>query len=72
MSNAIYQPEYQAMLRRLKHARRAAGLTQQRVAKRLKKPQSFVAKCETGERRIDPVELKHFAHLYKKPLEYFV
>ncbi len=37
-------------------ARRKAGLTQQDVAKRLQKPQSFVAKYEGGERRLDVVE----------------
>ena len=37
-------------------ARKAAGLTQQALARRLKKPQSFVAKYEGGERRLDVVE----------------
>jgi transcriptional regulator with XRE-family HTH domain len=37
-------------------ARKSAGLTQQELAKRLHKPQSFVAKYEGGERRIDVVE----------------
>ena len=37
-------------------ARKNAGLTQHEVAKRLHKPQSFVAKYEGGERRIDVVE----------------
>jgi transcriptional regulator with XRE-family HTH domain len=37
-------------------ARKAAGLTQQALAHRLKKPQSFVAKYEGGERRLDVVE----------------
>ena len=37
-------------------ARKAAGLTQHALAVRLKKPQSFVAKYEGGERRIDVVE----------------
>jgi transcriptional regulator with XRE-family HTH domain len=37
-------------------ARKAAGLTQHDLAKRLKKPQSFVAKYEGGERRLDVVE----------------
>jgi transcriptional regulator with XRE-family HTH domain len=37
-------------------ARKTAGLTQQNVARRLKKPQSFVAKYERGERRLDVVE----------------
>ena len=37
-------------------ARRKAGLTQQQLAKNLRKPQSFVAKYEGGERRIDLIE----------------
>jgi transcriptional regulator with XRE-family HTH domain len=37
-------------------ARKAAGLTQHTLALRLKKPQSFVAKYEGGERRLDVVE----------------
>jgi transcriptional regulator with XRE-family HTH domain len=37
-------------------ARKAAGLTQQALARLLKKPQSFVAKYEGGERRLDVVE----------------
>lgn len=37
-------------------ARRKAGLTQQDVANRLGRPQSFVAKYEGGERRLDVVE----------------
>jgi transcriptional regulator with XRE-family HTH domain len=37
-------------------ARKAAGLTQQTLAKKLKRHQSFVAKYETGERRLDVVE----------------
>jgi transcriptional regulator with XRE-family HTH domain len=37
-------------------ARNAAGLTQHALALRLKKPQSFVAKYEGGERRLDVVE----------------
>ena len=37
-------------------ARKRAGLTQQELAARLSRPQSFVAKYEGGERRIDVVE----------------
>ncbi len=37
-------------------ARKAAGLTQYELAQRLRRPQSFVAKYEGGERRVDVVE----------------
>jgi len=49
----------------LKQARTDAGLTQSDVAKRLKRPQSFVSKCESGERRIDVVEMLEYCHLYE-------
>jgi transcriptional regulator with XRE-family HTH domain len=37
-------------------ARKSAGLTQHELAKRLRRPQSFVAKYEGGERRVDVLE----------------
>jgi transcriptional regulator with XRE-family HTH domain len=57
---------------RLREARKAAGMTQEKVAEELGRPQSFVSKVETGERRIDPTELKTFAKLYGKPLTFFL
>ncbi|MCC6350524.1 MAG: helix-turn-helix transcriptional regulator [Candidatus Eisenbacteria bacterium] len=71
MSSA-QDPHYQAFLRRLKAARRKAGMTQVEVAKRLGRPQSFVSKCESGERRVDVLELAEFAGLYRVPVDYFV
>src|SRR3954452_2700766 len=44
-------------------ARKAAGLTRQALAVRLKKPQSFVAKYEGGERRLDVVEFVAISRL---------
>jgi hypothetical protein len=35
-------------------------------------PQSFVSKCESGERRVDFVELQYLAEIYQKPLSFFV
>jgi transcriptional regulator with XRE-family HTH domain len=69
--SATRNPEYRRFLGRLRAARDEAGLTQVEVAKRLRVPQSFVSKSETGERRVDVVELAGFARLYRKPLAFF-
>ncbi|MGD0265861.1 MAG: helix-turn-helix transcriptional regulator [Candidatus Methylomirabilota bacterium] len=63
---------YRLFLTRLREARREAGLTQAVVAAKLHRPQSFVSKCESGERRVDVVELIEFARLYGKELTFFV
>jgi transcriptional regulator with XRE-family HTH domain len=60
------------MLAGLRTARQEAGLTQAEVAAHFERPQSFVSKCESGERRIDPTELGAFAKLYRKPVSYFL
>ena len=70
MSN-VHSAAYQQFLKKFRQARKDAGLNQVEVAKRLKKPQSFVSKCESGERRVDFAELQAFAKLYKKPLSFF-
>jgi ribosome-binding protein aMBF1 (putative translation factor) len=49
---SAYGSRYREFLRLLRAARRRAGLTQIDVARALNRPQSFVAKCESGERRI--------------------
>jgi len=63
---------YRLFLTRLREARQAAGLTQVQVAAKLRRPQSFVSKCESGERRVDVVELVAFAQLYRKDLRFFI
>lgn len=70
MSN-IHSQRYQVFLRKLQQARKEAGLTQVQVAQKLRKPQSYISKCELGERRIDFVELEILAELYSKPLNFF-
>jgi len=60
------------MLAGLREARDEAGLTQAEVAAHFERPQSFVSKCESGERRIDPTELGIFAKLYRKPVSFFL
>ncbi|NBB49788.1 helix-turn-helix domain-containing protein [Rhizobium sp. CRIBSB] len=62
MTKSTHTPEYQRLVELLVETRRAAQLTQQQVADRLGKPQSYVAKVEGAERRIDVLE---FAALVK-------
>lgn len=56
MQKTIYSQQYQRLCELLIEARRKADLTQVEVAERLGRPQSFVAKYEGGERRLDVVE----------------
>lgn len=53
---SVHSADQAAFCELMIKARKAAGLTQQTLADRLKKPQSFVAKYEGGERRVDVVE----------------
>lgn len=69
--SSVHTKQYQAFLRKLRQARIDSGLTQAQVAKALKKPQSFVSKCESGERRVDFTELQGFARLYKRAVGFF-
>jgi transcriptional regulator with XRE-family HTH domain len=70
--NSIDAKEYEAIVGRLKKARRSSGLSQKEVADSLKKPQSYISKIESGERRIAILELKRLAVLYKKDIKYFI
>jgi len=70
--SSVHSTRYKRLLRQLKVARREAGLTQAQVAKALGRPQSYVSKIESGERRVDVIELVDLASLYKRPLRFFV
>jgi ribosome-binding protein aMBF1 (putative translation factor) len=57
MRKSVHTKAQQAFCRVIIDARKKAGLTQTEVADRLGKPQSFIAKIEAGERRVDVIEL---------------
>lgn len=65
MANNIYSDEYKKITNKLREARVKSGLTQEQVAEKLGKPQSYVSKSEAGDRRLDVTELKKFTDLYK-------
>lgn len=60
MSKSIYDGEYRELIDTLRVERKALGITQQALADKLSRPQSFVAKVEGCERRLDVVEYLHW------------
>lgn len=59
----VYAQEYRRVITALKKARKTRGITQAKLAEALGRPQSFIAKIEQGERRLDVVEFVHLARL---------
>jgi Helix-turn-helix len=60
-TNTVGNEAYKRFRKLLADARKSANLTQQELALRLKRPQSFVSKYERGERRLDVVEFDEVA-----------
>lgn len=60
MDKSLFSKDYDAFLSILRNTRERAGLTQAQLAELLGQTQSFVSKCERGERRLDLVEVRHF------------
>ena len=56
----------------LREVRTEKGLTQVELAERLNEPQSFVSKYESGERRLDVLELREVCAALKISLTEFV
>ncbi len=72
MPRTVNNDEHMKIVERLKEARHEAGLDQVEVAEKLGRTQSYVSKIESGQRRFDVLQLKEFAKLYKKSLDFFV
>lgn len=72
MKKSIHTKEYAVFVERLRKAREEAELTQVQVAKKLKRPQSHISNVESGQQRVDVVELQRFAKMYNKEISYFL
>lgn len=69
---SIHSPGQEKLLALLRRLRMDAGITQEQLAAKLKRPQSFVSKVEAGERRLDIIELREVCSALGIPLMKFV
>lgn len=60
---SVYSDDYQSVISAMKQARVRQNITQTAIATALGRPQSFIAKVESGERRLDVVEFIRLAQL---------
>lgn len=72
MKKTIYSERYQQLIENLKKAREESGLTQSEAAKLLGRTQSFISKIESGQYRVDVIQLSMFAKIYAKTIRYFI
>jgi transcriptional regulator with XRE-family HTH domain len=72
MGKTIYSEGHKALVKKLIEAREGRKLRQEEVAKLLGRTQSYISKIEAGQRRVDIIQLKEFAKIYKKNLDFFI
>lgn len=72
MAKSIYSREQEVLQALLRQVRLDANLRQEQLAAKLKRPQSFVSKYESGERRLDLVEIREICKALGVPLSKFV
>jgi transcriptional regulator with XRE-family HTH domain len=72
MDKTVLKQEQAVLCTLLREMRQRVGLRQQELAARLREPQSFVSKYESGERRLDVLELRCICTALDIPLESLV
>ena len=72
MNKSVFSQKYIEFLHLLKKTRVDTGLTQQSAANLIGRPQSFISKCENGERRVDVIELIELCKIYGTNIHTFL
>lgn len=72
MKNSLYSREHKLLVKRIVQARKRAKLSQVEVARKLRTTQPNISMIESGQRRIEALELLEFSRIYQKPIGYFL
>lgn len=72
IDKSVFTEEYEVFLRLLRETRQEAQITQREMAKRLNHHQAFVSRSETGERRLDVIELRVLCKAMGVPFRKFI
>lgn len=72
VKKTLNKKEYKILLEQLYRLRLSSGLRQSDLANKLKTPQSFVSKIESGERKIDLIELREICIALGSNLKEFI
>jgi transcriptional regulator with XRE-family HTH domain len=72
MTNSRHTSRYRRLLKALREARKSAKITQGTVASHFGAHASFISKIESGERRVDVVELAELCQIYGVKLSAFI
>ncbi len=72
MRKSLFSNDYDTLLAMLKEHRKSSGITQIELAERIEETQSFVSKCERGERRLDLLETRIWCKALRLPFLEFV
>lgn len=72
MQKSLHREEYKILLRLLYSLRMSTGMKQEDLAEKLSVHQSIISKIESGERRVDLIELKDICEALGSNLEEFM
>jgi transcriptional regulator with XRE-family HTH domain len=72
MRKSMFSYRQQVLTSLLRRVRKELGLRQVDLARRLAEPQSFVSKYESGERRLDLLELEQVCQAMGLSLSEFI
>lgn len=68
----LYDNKHKVLVNKLKEARIEANLSQEELAKKLSKTQSFISKLEGGQIRVDAILLSELSTIFKKDISFFL